>query len=262
VVPSFDTAVGLLGQGELDAVIGHLAIRPHLRLEQLDDDERFVVAASELAVAAPHGGTEIALRFAPDGVLGGPAQRRRDVRAVVDVRHLVEGLDVGVAVTEELGPTAEADDDAPEELAGVDAALVASNEQEVLVEIARLLEAQVRGREGSLRVEGEPTPHDVRRADDLDVSLVVRRTWNDPDLRPHLPSGDLDLALAAEAVPSRRDAAAEQARLRAAEHAIDLPLLRARVAHVWHERLDGLEPSAWPGVGLSSAHRWRLEGEG
>ena len=262
VVPSFDTAVGLLGRGELDAAIGHLAIRPDLRIARLEDVERFTVAPTDLAVAAPHGGTEVALRFTPDGVLGGPAQLRRDVRAVVDVRHLVEGLRVGAAVGEELAPAVETDDAEPEGLAGVDTAMVASNEQEVLVEVARLLEAQVRGGEGSLRVEGEPSPHDVRRADDLDVSLVVRRAWSDPDPRPYLPSGELDRALAAEGVPSRRDAAAEEAWRRAAEHAVDVPLLRARVAHVWHERLEGIEPSAWPGVGLWSAHRWRLEGEG
>ena len=261
VVPSFDTAVGLLGQGELDAVIGHLAIRPHLRIELLDDDERFTVAASELEVAALDGGTQVALRFAGDGVLGGPAQGRRDVRAVVDVRHLVEGLGAGVSADEELSH-AVAPDDAPEDLAGVDAALVASNEQEMLAEVARLLEAQVRGKDGSLRVEGEPSPYDVRRADDLDIALVVRRVWHDPDLRPYLPDGELDLALAAEAVPSARDAAAEEAWRRGGEHAIEVPLLRARVAHVWHQRLEGLEPSAWPGVGLASAHRWRLEDDG
>ena len=262
VVPSFDTALALLGQGELDAIIGHLAIRPHLRIEQLAYDERFPVAPAQLAVAAAHGGTEVALRFTPDGVLGGPAQRRRDVRGAVDVRHLVEGLGAGVAVGAEFASEAEPDQAEPEGLAGVDAAMVVSNEQELLVEVARLLEAQVRGQEGSLRIEGEPSPDDVRRADELDASLVVRRAWNDPDLRPYLPAGELDRALAAEAVPSRHDAAAQEAWLRAAEHAIDLPLLRPRVAHVWHQRLDGLEPSAWPGVGLASAHRWRLEGEG
>jgi hypothetical protein len=262
VVPIFDTAVGLLGRGELDAVVGHLAIRPHLRIELLEDDERFTVAPAELEVAAPHGGTQIVLRFSPEGVLGGPAQLRRDVRAVADVRHLVEGLGAGIAVSEELPHATEPDEDTPEDLAGMDAAMVASSEQEVPVEIARLLEAQVRGQEGSLRVEGEPSPHDVRRADDLDLSLVVRRTWNDPDLRPYLPSGELDRALAAESVPGRRDAAVEEAWLRAAEHAIEVPLVQARVTHVWHERLGGIEPSAWPGVGLASAYRWRLEDEG
>ena len=261
VVPSFDTSLTLLGQGDLDAIIGHLALRPQLRIEQLDD-EGFAIGPRELEVGTPHGGTEVALRFAPDGVLGGPAELRREVRAVTDVRHLIEGLGAGVTAGEELASAPEPDADAPEALGGLDAAMVASNEQEVLVEVARLLEAQVRGAEGSLRVEGEPSPHDVRRADELDVALVVRRVGRDPDVRPHLPSGELDRALVAESVPSRRDAAAEQAWLEAAEHALDVPLLRARVAHVWHERLAGIEPSAWPGAGLSSAHRWRLHDAG
>jgi hypothetical protein len=261
VVPAFDTAIGLLGVGELDAIIGHLAIRPHLRVELLEDDERFTVAPSELRVAAVHGGTQVALRFSLEGVLGGPARLRRDVRAVADVRHLVEGLGAGVEASDERPHMAEPHE-APEELANVDVALVTSNEQELLVEVARLLEAQVRGREGRLRVEGEPSPHDVRRADDLDASLVVRRTWRDQDLRPYLPSGELDVALAAEAVPSPRDAAVEEAWLQVEEHAVDRPLLQARVAHVWHERLEGLEPSAWPGAGLASAHRWRLDDAG
>jgi hypothetical protein len=244
VAPSYDTALGLLLDGEVDAIVGHLAERPQLRVEAVDDD--WAVDPAELHVAAPVGGTEVALRFSDDGALGADATLRRAVRDVVDVSHQVEGLGLGRrppspldGVGDPVPPEDGArEDDARQEeapevyddhLAGLDAAMVVNAEQDMLASTARLVEAQVRGAGARLRVEAEPTPQDVRRAADLDVALVVRR----------------------------RDRLAWE---RAGEQeAWEVPLYRARVAHVWRGHLQGLEPSAWAGTGLATAPWWWVD---
>lgn len=261
IVPAFDTALGMLGDGRLDAIIGHLAIRPQLRVEELADGG-FSVGPDTLTVAAPHGGTEIALRFTQDGALGDRPDLRRAVRDTADVRHLVEGLGLGVVAGERAPARPAQSDREPQPAADVDAAMMVSGEQGALVATGRLLEAQVRGEEGRLRIEDEPTPLDVRRAAALDAALVVRRHAPDRDLRPYLPEGHHDLVRAAERALTTTDPTVLEAWERIADVAREVPLYRARVTHVWHERLEGVEPSAWPGAGLSSAHRWRLRDGG
>lgn len=261
IVPAFDTALGMLGQGELDAIIGHLAIRPQLRVEGLDDGG-FPVGPETLTVAAPHGGTEVALRFTDDGALGDRPDLRRAVRDAADVAHLVEGLDLGVTAGERAPARPAQDGRDPQPAADVDAAMMVSSEQEALVATGRLLEAQVRGHDGRLRIEDEPTPLDVRRAGALDAALVVRRHPADRDLRPYLPEADHDRVRVAERALTTTDQPVLEAWEHLADVAREVPLYRARVTHVWHERLEGVEPSAWPGAGLSSAHRWRLRDGG
>lgn len=273
VVPSFDAALGLLGEGALDAVIGHLAVRAGLRVAELEREAGFEVTSDVLEVAAPVGGTQIALRVTGDGDLGEDAGRRRALHRVVDVEQLVEGLGLGrlgggplPGRGRDRAPddvTADADDDEGEApLEGLDGALTVSNEQEALVATGRLLEAQVRGAQGRLRVEGAPTPEDVRRADDLDAALVVRRPTPTSWLRDYLEGAAPGLVEAAEASPSVHDPEGLAAWGRARELAVQLPLYEAPVAHVWHERLEGMEPSAQRGAGLAGAWRWRLATDG
>lgn len=266
VVPSFDAAMGMLGDGELDATVGHLTVRADLRVRELDRMSGFEVSADVLEVAAPVGGTQVGLRIAEDGELAGHPDLRRALYRVIDVERQVEGLRLGRLATDPLADLVPGDGVDPQDdagpLDGLDATLVVSNEQEALVATARVLEAQMRGAGSRVAVEGEPTPDDVRRAEELDMALVVRRLSPGSALRAVLPAAEHELLEAAEASPTPTGPASVAAWARAAELAWELPLYEVRVTHVWHQRLTGMEPSAGPGAGLTSAARWRLVDDG
>jgi ABC-type transport system substrate-binding protein len=252
VVPSFDTALGLLRDGDLDALVGHLAVRVGERVATLSEDDR----AYEAAV--PMGGTSITMRWRPDGALD--AQDRGAMADGIRVDQQVDALDLGTtAVTPVPGlPYVPPEPEGPvrEGLAGLDATLVLQREQEMLSLAASLMEAQVRGREGRLRIVRLPSPDDVRRADDFDGQLAVRRDAPWTSLASWSADGGTEL-LAGDRVPSLADVEALFALEVLDEEALETPLYRARVAHVWRSELEGIAPSSWPGAGFTSAIRWR-----
>jgi hypothetical protein len=255
-VPSYDVALELLDDGRLDVALGYLPIGAEDRAGRL-----------RLEAAAPVGGTWVALRWHPDATVT-PAQRR-GVANVLDVSEQVEGLALGEELSAPLleAPRAERsvgerDRGAAgevEDVAGLEATLVVRADEEALTLTGRLLEAQVRAREGRLDLRRERTPADVPVAREQDASLVVRRDLPRPDLARDLDEDDHALARSADAAPSAADPAVVAALDAVADQARVVSLYRPPVAHVWRGEVRGIEPSAWPGIGLSSAHRWHLD---
>jgi hypothetical protein len=254
-VPSYDVALELLGDGRLDVALGYLAVGAEDRAGRLG-----------LEAAAPIGGSWVALRWHPDPAV--TAAQRRGVASALDVSEQVEGLALGEELTAPLlgvpGVERSAAGDRGavgevEDVAGLEATLVVRADEEALTLTGRLLEARVRAREGRLDLRRERTPADVPVARVQDASLVVRRDLPRPDLARDLDEDDRALARSADAAPSAADPAAVAALEAVAEQARVVPLYRPPVAHVWRGEVRGIEPSAWPGIGLSSAHRWHLE---
>lgn len=234
--PSFETALGLLEDGDVDVVLGHLAVNPVARAREVEAVE----------AAAPTGGTLVSLEFAPDGLLGEPddAGRRRAVDEAVGVDELVEGL---------LGPfgavaeTPWADHDRPPGVpageldAELDLALTHSRDHEVLGFTARIVQRDLLGRGVGTELVGRPAGDDTPVSED--VSLTVRRLPPRPALGPFVEDDPAEGGAAA-----LRDVAAT-ARI--------VPLFRVGVAHAWRD-VEGIRPSSWPGLGLWNAREWRL----
>jgi hypothetical protein len=259
VVPTYDTALGLLRDGDLDAIVGHLAVRATERAAALDE------GGGDYDAAAPVGGTSVTLRWHEGGGLSGEA--RRAMAHGVRVAQQVEALDLGTSrVTYLPGLPVGAGDDvavapaAPEDLATVDGSLAVQREQEMLSLTASLLEAQVRGQEGRLRIERLPSPEDVRRAGDYDGELRVRRDAPWTSLTTWVSTAP-SVVLAGDRAPALADGDAVAALTALDEQAWEHPLYRPRVTHVWRSQLHGLAPSSWPGAGFASAARWRWAGE-
>jgi hypothetical protein len=253
-VPSYDVALELLGDRRLDVALGYLAVGAVRRADRLG-----------LAAAAPVGGTWVALRWRDGGDV--PAEQRRAVAGIVDVSEQVEGLALG----EELSVpflAGRGEVDAPsaglqgalEEVDAVDATLVVRADEELLTLGGRLLEAQVRAREGRLQLRRERTPADVAVAREVGASLLVRRDPVRPDLARDLDASAHPAARAADAAPAVTDPAVAEALGSWFDEARVLPLYRPLVAHVWRREIVGMEPSAWPGLGFSSVTRWQFDG--
>jgi hypothetical protein len=254
-VPSYDVALELLDDGRLDVALGYLPIGAADRAGRLG-----------LEAAAPVGGTWVALRWHPDAAV--TAAQRRGVASALDVSEQVEGLTLGEELSAPLleapgveRSVGEGDRGAVEDVAGLEATLVVRADEEALTLTGRLLEAQVRAREGRLDLRRERTPADVPVAREQDASLVVRRDLPRPALARDLAEDDHALARSADAAPSAADPAVVDALEAVAEQARVVPLYRPPVAHVWRGEVRGIEPSAWPGIGLSGAHRWHLDAD-
>jgi hypothetical protein len=254
VVPSFDTALGLLRDGELDALIGHLALRVPERVAGLD-------GGPDLASAAPVGGTTVTLRWHPDGALG--AEERRGVAGALRLLQQVDALDLGSPVTTPVPgmPLAvrDADPSSSDDVDDVEASLSLQREQEMLSLTANLVEAQVRGGDGRLRVERLSTPEDQRRSSEYDGRLTVRRDDPWTPLASWYRGTPPDRLRVGDAAPSLAEEPATQALQVLEEQAWETALYRPRVAHVWRADLHGVAPSSWPGAGFTSAARWRWE---
>jgi hypothetical protein len=251
-VPSYDVALGLLDGGRADAAVGHLAVGAVGRAERLG-----------LEAAAPVGGTWVTLRWREGGDVS--SSQRQAVAATADVTDQVEGLGLG----EELDvpilagdppPLASPwDGEAAAEVASVDATLVVRGDEEALALTGRLLEAQVRARDGRLRLRRERTPDDVAVTREADAALVVRRDPPRPDLTRDVPGPLREAARLADAWPSSHDPAVLEVLEAVLVEAWSLPLYRPPVAHVWRADVSGIEPSAWPGTGLASVARWGVD---
>ena len=249
--PSFETSLGLLEDGEVDAVVGHLALNAVPRATELDG----------VRAEAPLGGTTVSLAFRPDGALGGPglADRRRGVAETVDVGELVEGL-LGPAGAVATTPWPEVDlpGERPvgEVREGLSLVLLVPGGSEVLGFTGRAVQRDLTSRGMSVDVVSEPAPRFAEvLGSERDVALVVRRTPPRPSLAPWVE--DLGMATAAGAdVGDGPDAAAALAAVAATSRTA--PLFRVGVAHVWDEAVGGVRPSAWVGAGFWNAGEWTV----
>jgi hypothetical protein len=252
VVPDFDTALGRLRDGDLDAAIGHLAVRPQERVAALDGENAF-------EVAAPFGGTSLTLTWGEGS--GVDAQQRGAAAGNLSLAAQVEALDLGTTLTARApGVPAEELGTEPVEasaLGGMDASLVVQREQELLSLAANLVEAQIRGQDGRLRVERLPTPDDVLRVDEFDGRLGVRRDGPFTSATSWAPASSTDELVAADRTASHLDPEAVAALEQLGEQGWQVPLYRPRVTHIWRSELQGVAASSWPSAGFMSAPRWR-----
>ncbi len=195
--PSFETALGLLEDGDVDVVLGHLAVNPVARAREVEGVE----------AAAPPGGTLVSLEFTPDGPLGQPddAGRRRAVGEAVAVGELVEGL-LGpfgtVADSPWVGQERPPGVPAGELDAEVDVMLAYPRDHEVLGFAARIVQRDLLGRGVGTELVGRPSGDDTPVPED--VSLTVRRLPPRPALAPFVEDGSAE-----GGAPGPRDVAVE-----------------------------------------------------
>lgn len=244
VVPSYEVALGLLDRGEVDVVLGHLAINAVDRATRLDG----------VQAGAPIGGTTVLLQWWPDGDLADDPDLRVTFVDAVDLGELVEGLlgDEGTPATSPVpgveGPfrLAIGRPAVRSGLEDTEVVLTLPRWQEAPAFTARAIQRDVIVAGGELRLVSVETPNPL---DIHDGSLVVRR---DPP-RPFVPGG--------EAVPPAPDGELAVALAPAFEaleqDAMAVPLYRIGVAHAWRG-VERVEPSSWPGLAFSGAASWRL----
>lgn len=251
IVPSYETALGLLQDGAVDAVLGHLALNPVER----------ALRVAGVDAAAPIGGTWVGLRWRGEGPLGSAdeAPRRRAIARAIDVSQLVEGL---------LGPAGAA---ASSPVPGIPApprtsdaggtaigrpTIVLPRGHEALSFTGRAIQRDLEVAGGGLHLVSVPAPAFAREAATTrDGALAIFRSEPRPSLTPWVP--DSATALAADAsVPGTEASANGLAAV--SEASLVTPFYRAGVAHVWREELTGFRPSAWPGLAFWSVGDWRL----
>lgn len=260
VVPGHDTALGLVETGVVDLVLGHIAIDPEARRSDV----------AGVVGSAVFGGTRFELEWAAEG--DADAEVRAAAARLLDPRPFTEGLlrDVGrmpgglVPALERLAaPTASAADGA------VSVQYVRTVEGLGL--LARRLQSDLAnaGVESSL-VRLDPPQH-LAPPIDVDGRLRVVRVDPDRSLAALLDGVGLDPAtgVAADAAglgpvdPAARGVVpsgevAEVAQLLADDPRL-LPVAEVAVTHVWHpDRIAGITPSGWPGIGFWNAGEWSV----
>lgn len=260
VVPGHDVALGLLADGEVDAFLGHVALDPSRRLEDVDD------AVGDVAF----GGTRFELAWDPEAS-SDPAVRRAAANRL-DPTPFVEGLlrDIGRpagGVAPGTGPVAPAGGGR----AGGEVAVQVTRTVEGLGLLARRLQADLEdaGVAASL-VRVDPPTH-LDEPIPVDARLRVVRLPPTGSLARRLATVGIDPApgvaadatgppsldpLDGEVVPT--GAHAEVAAVLADDPRL-LGVADVAVAHGWiPERVQGITPSGWPGVGFWNVGTWAV----
>lgn len=250
--PSFETALGLLEDGEVDALVGYLPLNGASRATEVDGVE----------AEAPVGGTTVGLQFRGDGALGALdlADRRRGVLETVDVSELVEGL-LGATGEETRSPWPGVDVGPPpagEVREGQSLTLLFPRGPELLGFTSRALQRDLVSRGMTVDLVSEPAPRFAEVLDlERDVALVVHRTPPRPSLGRWVD--DTAVAHAAGAAPiGAADAAAGLDAV--GERARYGPLYRPGVLHAWRG-LEGMRPSSWVGAGFWNVGDWQVSDE-
>ncbi len=256
VVPTYETALGLLDRDDLDVVTGHLALNPVDRAEDLDG----------VAAGAPVGGTRFTLAWRPDGRLGADAATRVRIGDVVALDEFVDGLlrvqgrVASSLVPGGVGPWVPSGISA-NALRGVgEFTLAVPRGQEAPGFAARTLQRAIDGSGGSVQLVF------------LDPELVVRDTQRDAALRVERltpwPSARAIAGARPEAVdaavmhersggPGSTDLLDAEASLR--DLGVDLPLFEIGAVTAWSEqRIGGVDPSGWLGGSLADAATWEM----
>lgn len=248
-VPSYETALGLLDRDEVDIVLGHLALNPVDRAEEL----------SGVRAAAPIGGTLVTLEWLPSGSLGGSASARRDAFGAIDLRELVAGLLAGTGepatspVPGIEGPLTAADEGGGGGVRGEVVVLV-PRWHEALGFTSRAIQRDLSRSGGVARLVAVETPALLEPVDPHDGALRVRRSGPRPAIRGtagDVPPGPPEVR-ASDLAPAFADLA---------EDSWELPLYRIGVAHAWAERVRHVEASSWPGLALWDVGNWTLDGD-
>lgn len=248
-VPGFETALGLLDRGEVDVVLGHLALNPVARATALDGVE----------AAAPLGGTFTALAWHPDGLLAADPATRRALAGALDLSRLVRGLlgPTGAPASSPVpgidGPWGTATGRAPERDLTPPAdelVLLLPRWHEALGYTARVVQGGVRATGAAMSIVSHESPRWLDPPERTDVTLRVVRSLPRPALGGAL--GDGVPAGPSAAVGTELEAAFAALR----EDETLTPLYRIGVAHAW-TGVDGVRPSSWPGLAFWDAGAWR-----
>ena len=251
--PRYETALGLLHEGRVDAVAGHIALNPVGRAERLGDG---------VESAAAVGGTIVGLEWAPHV----DTEIREAVSAVVDVSQLTEGL-LGADATVATSPWPSVGGPWPAQGRSQPATrqigtlrLLLPRWHEVPGFTSRAIQRDLAVLEGSLELVSLETPEFVRTSrDGADVVLRIRRTGPRPAL-----AGLADVVTssirAADASFLRGDEDVSTGFAELRSQAALRPLYRPAVAHAWRMQLEGVRPSAWPGVIFWNAGEWQIAG--
>ncbi|MDX1620223.1 MAG: ABC transporter substrate-binding protein [Nitriliruptorales bacterium] len=249
--PRYETALGLLDDGRVDAVAGHVALNPVGRANRLGEGVESVAAV---------GGTMVALEWSPDV----DTDVREAVAAVVDVSQLTEGLlgaDATVATSpwpRVGGPWRAEGRSRPATRQIGTIRLLLPRWHEVPGFTSRAIQRDLAVLAGSLEIVSLESPQFVEAArDGADVVLRIRRTGPRPALAgladvvtSSIRAADASFLRESDQVAGGFDELRAQAALR--------PLYRPAVAHAWRTGFDGIRPSAWPGVIFWNAGEWRL----
>lgn len=246
-VPSYETALGLLDRGEVDVVLGHLALNPVAR----------AMALTDVRAGAPLGGTMVTLEWLESGSLGRSAELRRAAVGGLDLRELVAGLlsDTGAPATSPV-PGIEGSVDAAHggsdaTSLDVETVLLVPRWHEALGFTSRAVQRDLTAVGATTRLVTVETPDLADPVDPHDGALRIRRAPPRPALGgrgDRVPPGPADV-VAGQLAPVFEQLADE---------AWETPLYRIGVAHAWSDRVSGVEPSSWPGLGLWSVGGWSL----
>lgn len=249
--PRYETALGLLEGGEVDALVGYTALNPVGRAREID----------EVEAAAPLGGTWVAFEFSRTGAFGEDAALRQGVTSVFDVEELVEGL-LGPVGAPASTPWHGVDTDVPPPAGSgppsTPLVIVTPAFDEVAGFTGRALQRD-------LTTHGVPSDLISEHAPEFaaaglergDAAVVVRRDPRFPALVPFVEDGAVAVARQAHARgwPSPE---ADEALRAVVEAGIVTPLYRVGVLHAWQRSLVGMRPSAWPGTGFWNVGEWAL----
>jgi hypothetical protein len=244
IVPSLETAFGLLDDGEVDLVLGHLTVGASARAAELEGIE----------ATSPVGGTWVGLEWSD----ASPAARRA-VGDVLDLEEFAEGVldpDGGLATSPLPGVEGPWRSGASDD-AGAAEGVVGGypGGHAVVGLLASAIQRRARATGGDVRLIAEGSPSFVQVArDEHDVAL---RIFRDPP-RGSLARWSTDPTIRSADVAEDPALVAEALAVLHAERIIE-PLVRPGVGHAWRTGvIDGLRPSAWPGLALWNVGDWRL----
>lgn len=252
VTPSYETSLGLLEDGRVDAVLGHVALNPVPRGRNL----------AGVDAAAPLGGTTVTLEFRPGGGLGAldDAGERRGVVAAIRLESLVEGL-LGTTGTPAIGPwaagptVAPALPGAPPE--GQQLVTVLPRGHEVIGFTARAVQRDLEPINVDMQFVSFESPTFQGASDTQGgASFRIRRESPRPLLGQRLLA-ETPPDLAVDALAAFVGPGVTPGLQQVADEAMVVPLYRVGAAHVWRDSLEGFVPSSWPGLAFWSADEWR-----
>jgi hypothetical protein len=251
--PSYETSLGLLRDRRVDVAMGHIVATPVQRAARLD----------AVHADAPLGGTWALVEWSEDGMVAESPDRLRAARDALGIGDAVESLlgRSGEPMTSTIpgleGPWTPDSRDS-DGLTGTEISLVVAGRHEILATTGRLLQQRLHAAGGDVTLIRIDHDDDFRGR--VDGTATVRRDPPRPSLRARTPGAmtdeDAEPLLSADAAGRVDSVPGQTAQQWLFDAGHERPLFRVAVAHVWHEELQGMRASSWPGIGFWDAVRW------